>query len=72
MKSSKARRQASKKGKSRRSANRHKKLRLTQEQDIQEQKEEIAYEARIAMKNTIKAARQFISNEQQNSKGTTK
>ena len=42
--------QASKKGKTRRSANRHEQLQLTQEQELRARKDGIVYEAGIAMK----------------------
>ena len=70
-KSSKVRRQASKKGKSRRSANRHKKVACGTRTGHSIKKEGIAYEAGIAMKNAMKAAGQSVSNKQRNPKGTT-
>jgi hypothetical protein len=54
---SKDKRQGSKKGKARRSANRHEQLRLTQEQDLRARKDGIAYEADIAMNQAIKIAK---------------
>ena len=47
-------------------------MRVAQEQDIQSQKEGIAYEAGNTMKNLIKSARQSVPNEQRNPKGTDK
>ena len=62
-KGSKNKRQGSKKGKARRSANRHEQLRLTQEQDLRARKDGIAYEAGIAMNQAIKIAKQALANE---------